>query len=130
MAAPKRAIPGPGGQYEGTYETSVQITKHSIDNANSKTSSTTSTISFKASSSSFSTALTLTDDWGDHFVELEGSGPEFSLTSHSVTGNILGDKGIFSRTGGGKFNGNSITMTTYTHNDGTEITAVYTGSKK
>ena len=114
-------------QYVGTYETTVQITTSYKDYGTSKKSTTTATISFKASSS---TALTLTDDWGDHYVALVGSGPEFSLTSHSVTRNILGDKGIFSRTGGGKFNGNSITMTTYTLSDGIEITAVYTGSKK
>lgn len=117
-------------QYVGTYETTVQVTRRSIDYATSKTSSTTATISFKASSSSFSTGLTLTDDWGEHYVALEGSGPKFSLTRHSVDGSILGDKDMYSRTGGGEFNGNNITMTTNTRNDGTEITAVYTGSKK
>lgn len=114
-------------QYVGTYEMTVQITTRSIDYATSKTSSTTATILFKASSS---TSLTLADDWGDHYVALVGSGPTFSLTRHSINGSILGGKDIFSRTGEGEFNGNSITMTTYTRNDGTEIKAVYTGSKK
>lgn len=114
-------------QYVGTYETTVQISASYPDRGITKNSSTTATISFKKVSA---TNLTLTDTWGDHYVALAGSGPEFGLPQHSVTGSILGVKDIFMRHGDGKFDGNNITMTTYTVNDGTNITAVYTGTKK
>lgn len=109
----------PGNQYIGTYETTVQVDELNF--------SAKATISFKISGGK----LILTDTWGDH--DLSFKDPNFTLTWHSTTGDILNQKDIYQRYGYGRFDGKNVTMTTYsTASDGGGLAtkAIYTGTKK
>lgn len=114
----------PRDQYVGTY--SVTLTEGPPKMRTLKT-----TIKF-SKSPTIGGLLVLTDYAGDNPVQLSGS--DFNLYRHGVNRNAFGDdKDIFSRDGSGKFDGNTVKMTTYTGGNsdgGGDIRCDYVGTKQ